>query len=273
MVALLTNAGLPRALAFCRAGGAETVQLEALLRAYGAEHPACACYWAGPAASADAAPMPAAASGRGMEAACVILEGTAFFAAPAGGEAAAELLEFLRFYPMVRRVQLTGRTLAALPGCAGFAAQTAPWLRLEEDGALPAPAGAPAQGYDDWRAIHALLRENLTAGEFDAFYADMHLRQRRGAARAWLLRTGGVPASCVCAFFEGEKVAALGGVATAPAFRRRGFASALLARACGALRADGKTPLLCPVDAAAGRLYASLGFAPFDARVTLERRA
>ena len=91
-----------------------------------------------------------------------------------------------------------------------------------------------------------------------AFVADFSHRLRHGAARCWGLSDGS-PAAAVFTAAETGARALIGGVATRPDCRNRGYGSRLLRTACETLRAEGKTPSLFCLEPEL-RFYKTRGF-------------
>ena len=96
-----------------------------------------------------------------------------------------------------------------------------------------------------------------TAGPDNDWYArKLRYLLPQPAVRYYLASFDGEPASTACVF-QGTGVALIEDVATLPAYRERGLATALIAR----IQAEATTPLLLEVEAEnAARLYARAGF-------------
>lgn len=103
---------------------------------------------------------------------------------------------------------------------------------------------------------------------FAPWYVDMSHRIRHGCARAYLL-TSGKPACACLVSAESEHAGLISSVTTMPVFRHRGFARAVIARACSDLLRLGKTPVLECTDELRG-YYESLGFERYAGTAELE---
>ncbi len=82
----------------------------------------------------------------------------------------------------------------------------------------------------------------------------------RGAARVYMLRDGERVVATVKTTAENSRSAMIMGVATHPAYRRRGLGTRLLACLCQELLAEGKRPCLLYDNPEAGGIYRRLGF-------------
>ncbi len=113
-------------------------------------------------------------------------------------------------------------------------------------------------------AVYPLLHE--TFGEavppFDVWYADVHHRLRRGRFDAAAVTAGDAVVSCALTTAQTAEAALLGGVATAPAFRGRGYASACVTRLARHMQAARRDVWISPKNASAAALYRRLGFVP-----------
>ncbi len=106
---------------------------------------------------------------------------------------------------------------------------------------------------------------------FEAWYLDVSYRTRHDLCRHAAITDNGVIASSAMTVAEWQGGALLGGVATAPAYRRRGHAGRCVLSLTAALQAKGKTVWICPYNPPAQRLYESLGFRAHSTVTVIER--
>ncbi len=99
-----------------------------------------------------------------------------------------------------------------------------------------------------------------TIPPFDAWYADVHHRFRRGLCRCVGVRENGIPVACAMTVAECDGVALMGAVATKSEARGKGYASACVLTLASMLQAEGKRVLLSPKNEYAHRLYDRIGF-------------
>lgn len=92
--------------------------------------------------------------------------------------------------------------------------------------------------------ILALLREAGMQMDEEGFYADFCLRRNRGIACAYLLYESGRPVATAGVYSAGPKEGCLSCVATAPPYRKKGYAAALCAFAAADQRLLGRRTLL-----------------------------
>jgi hypothetical protein len=97
---------------------------------------------------------------------------------------------------------------------------------------------------DVYSVMDKAKNDDFTVGDFTPWYTDISHRIRHGCARAYLLKSGGVPASSCLISAESGLAGILSGIATRPQFRGHGFAAAVLQRACHDLADCGKLPVL-----------------------------
>lgn len=111
-------------------------------------------------------------------------------------------------------------------------------------------------------ALYPLICEVFTETipPFDAWYADVHHRLRRGAFRSRAVCEEGRVLSCAMTVAECPDAVLLGAVATHPAARGKGLASACVTALTTAYQEEGKTVYISPKNAAAEALYQRLGF-------------
>lgn len=106
---------------------------------------------------------------------------------------------------------------------------------------------------------------------FEAWYLDVSYRTRHGLCRHAAITENAQIASSAMTVAEWQGGALLGGVATAPDYRRRGYAARCVLSLTAALQAMGKTVWICPYNPPAQRLYQSLGFRERSAVTLIER--
>ncbi len=99
-----------------------------------------------------------------------------------------------------------------------------------------------------------------TIPPFDAWYADVHHRLRRGAFRSRAVCEEGRVLSCAMTVAQCEDAVLIGAVATHPTARGRGLASACVTSLTEAYQQKGKTVYISPKNDAAEALYSRLGF-------------
>jgi ribosomal protein S18 acetylase RimI-like enzyme len=107
---------------------------------------------------------------------------------------------------------------------------------------------------------------------FEAWYLDVSYRTRHDLCRHAAITDNGVIASSAMTVAEWQNGALLGGVATAPAYRRRGYAGRCVLSLTAALQQRGKTVWICPYNLPAQRLYESLGFRERATVTVIERK-
>lgn len=96
---------------------------------------------------------------------------------------------------------------------------------------------------------------------FDAWYADVHHRLRRGAFRSRAVCENGHVLSCAMTVAQCEKAVLIGAVATHPTARGRGMASACVTALADSYLQEGKQLYISPKNDKAETLYRHLGFA------------
>lgn len=175
------------------------------------------------------------------------------------GEDAGDAALFLQMSPDVRTVRTDADTAQSLAAAWGTEAKTGEVMKA----ACPlSPIGGAEQ--PPIAALHPLLKEVFGADipPFDVWYADVHHRARRGRFAAAAVMEGGQAVSCALVSAQTERVTLLGGVATAPAARGRGCASACVTALAHAEQAAGREVWISPKNDAAAVLYRRLGFTP-----------
>ena len=107
---------------------------------------------------------------------------------------------------------------------------------------------------------------------FEAWYLDVSYRTRHDLCRHAAITDNGVIASSAMTVAEWQNGALLGGVATAPDYRRRGYAGRCVLSLTADLQNRGKTVWICPYNQSAQRLYESLGFRLHGTVTVIERK-
>ncbi|MDD3693153.1 MAG: GNAT family N-acetyltransferase [Oscillospiraceae bacterium] len=112
------------------------------------------------------------------------------------------------------------------------------------------------------RDVYPLLKACFDTGlpEFDTWYVDVSHRLRRGLCRMVGFCIDSVPVACAMTTAECENAAVIGGVATLPRARGRGFASANVLTQTHQLLGEKKKVFLSPKNDAAYKLYFKIGF-------------
>lgn len=129
-----------------------------------------------------------------------------------------------------------------------------------------APAHAPEVDRTPPLAqVYRLLADtfdNMADVRFDAWYADVSLKQRRGLARVFGVAENGGLVSTAGIYHQNACAAVIGSVATAPFARGRGYAGALVLALAQSAAAEGKAALIAAKNPRAASLYTGLGFVP-----------
>ena len=169
-----------------------------------------------------------------------------------------DALLFLTMSPDVHTVRTDEAAAQRLAAMWGTNAATGDVMRAAQPLAI---AGGAAESVAP-AAIYPLLRE--TFGEdvppFDVWYADVHHRLRRGRFDAAAVTVGGEVVSCALTTALTADAVLLGGVATAPALRGRGYASACVTRLARRMQNAGRDVWISPKNESAAALYRRLGF-------------
>lgn len=182
-----------------------------------------------------------------------VSEGTAF--ARMGGDFE-EIALFCTMSPDIRRVRTDGASAAALAARWGGSCGRGEVMRAE---GFVFPAGkaeepAPASLYP------LLFRVFPETPPFDSWYADVHHRLRRGLFRSAAVKAGETPVSCAMTTAMCDKAALIGGVATLPEYRGRGYASRCVTALAARLQSEGRRVWISPKNEGAAALYRRLGF-------------
>ncbi len=114
------------------------------------------------------------------------------------------------------------------------------------------------------RAVYPTLRAVFGSSmpPFDNWYADVHYRRRHGSCRLAAITEEGTVVATAMTTAECAGAALIGAVATLPASRGRGLASACVSTLASGLMAEGRRVLLSPKNDRAALLYHRLGFVP-----------
>ena len=114
------------------------------------------------------------------------------------------------------------------------------------------------------KAAYAVLSAvfGKTIPPFDIWYADVHHRRRRGLCRVVAVEQAGEPVAVAMTTAMTTDAALIGGVATLPAHRGHGYATACVAALTADCQAEGRRVLLSPKNAHAEAIYTRMGFVP-----------
>lgn len=175
------------------------------------------------------------------------------------GEDADDVLLFLHMSPDVHTVRTDADTavkMAAMWGTDALVGEvmTAP--------CAIAPLGTATE--PPLSALYPLLKAvfDKDIPPFDVWYADVHHRHRHGFFRAAAVMEEGQAVSCALVSAQSNSAVLLGGVATLPEARGRGYASACVTALSHAEQAAGRAVYISPKNEQAAALYRRLGFVP-----------
>lgn len=119
-----------------------------------------------------------------------------------------------------------------------------------------------------YEVLKSCEKADFTVGEFDNWYVDVSHRIRHGCGHAYLINCNKAAACCLVAA-QTEYAGLISGVAVIPQFRARGFAIALINRACEYLHQNGRIPVIeCSDDMLP--FYERMWFAVADTGASLE---
>ena len=111
-------------------------------------------------------------------------------------------------------------------------------------------------------------------GDEEAFIEKFLVERRKYGVRSLTREVGGKPVAMlhIVPFVDedGHRTAYIYGVATDPAYRRKGYATALMDEAMELIRDDFDSAMLIPSGSEAARLYAKFGFIQSDMRIKFE---
>ena len=217
-----------------------------------------------------------------------LLDGAAVLSLPRGLNA--EWAAFVSMQPEVESIRTDGETARRLASAGGW--QVASGAVMAPGPALAEPAASPVSlsPRECWPVLEASFRGSLPP--FSAWYVDVSHRLRHGYARIVGFREDSGeppsspempgkpvstamtvaecgPASCEPAY---GGAALIGAVATLPAGRGRGYASAAVLTLAHTLLAEGRRVFLSPKNAHAHALYARIGFVECGEWGSLKRR-
>ncbi len=171
-----------------------------------------------------------------------------------------EIGAFLKMQPFLSRVYTT------IPNVIGGKAISFTAMRAEHtpsNTALTAPS---------LQELYAFLQPYFAdLPPFEPWYLDVSYRTRHGLCRQTVVQEDDQIVSSAMTVAEWGSGALLGGVATHPNFRRRGYAALCVNTLTAALQNEGKAVWICPYNEAAHRLYQSLGFRDSGTVTAIER--
>ncbi len=162
-------------------------------------------------------------------------------ASPQEGELADELRAFCAMLPSVAQVTGPPGLLAGFSPLAGGVVMT-----LCEEGEASASDGVRSElsPRDIAELLCACEGEGMTLPECDALYVDLSHRLRHGVTRGRGMYEEGCLVSVALTTAEAGDQAIIGGVATHPEARCKGYSTRVLAALCGELKQEGKDVLL-----------------------------
>ncbi len=185
--------------------------------------------------------------------ALMIAEGVATLHAPI----ADEWLTFLTMSPEVQTVRTDGKTARELAVLWGVRAECGEVMHTSSitprGGAVTTP---PASLYP---LIATVFGDAVPP--FDGWYADVHHRWRHGRFHTRAVCDGENVLSCAMTVAECDEAVLLGAVATHPAARGHGYASACVTALAHDRLQSGQEVYISPKNDAAAALYTRLGFA------------
>lgn len=214
-----------------------------------------------------------------------LMDGAAVLSLPRGLNA--EWAAFISMQPEAASVRTDGETARLLASAEGWRVETgavmAPGPALAEPAAVPVPLSPR----ECWPVLEAAFPGALPS--FSAWYVDVSHRLRHGYARIVGFRedggeppeTPGKPVSAAMTVAECGPAACepayggaalIGAVATLPAGRGRGYASAAVLTLARTLLAEGRRVFLSPKNAHAHALYTRIGFVECGEWGSLKRR-
>lgn len=187
-----------------------------------------------------------------------VMDGTVTLHAPCTeGDAWEEFCWFLAAQPDIFRVRSTAETVLRLTG----------FPQRNTGAVLAAPADLRPTGSTEPlspRPLYTVLEAAFgsEAPPFEGFYVDLSHRLRHGCGRTVGVTVDGEAVACALTVAETETAAVIGGVATRPEHRRRGYAKACVTALTAALQAEHKRVLIAPHGNETKTLYAGWGFVP-----------
>lgn len=140
------------------------------------------------------------------------------------------------------------------------------WV-MEQVGALPQQRQTTGRLEDSphlkevYSVLNGAQSDWVAVKNFEGWYADVSHRIRHKTAQACLLRAeDGAPAAVVMLLSVTEHAVIMGGVATLPQYRRRGYGSILIRHFAERLKAEKKQIFLLREDGKNEEFYHALGF-------------
>ena len=174
------------------------------------------------------------------------------------GSDADEALLFVCMSPDVHALRTDEETAARFAASLGTPCQTGVTMEYRGDPMVNASAETLSPR-DAYPLLAEVFGESLPP--FDVWYADVSHRVRHDMCRIAGVTEQGKTVSCAMTVAETETVWMIGAVATHPACRGRGYASAVVRSLVASGQAAGKRVLISPKNEAARSLYERLGFA------------
>ena len=180
----------------------------------------------------------------------------------AGAQTAAEWACFLQMLPTAQ----TAETTAAV-------AENTPAFVFESRPVLTLPPSEGAEIAPPLDKVYALEKAVFgdTMPPFDEWYADMSHRLRHGCGKAAGIYEGETLAGTALVTLTDDAVGIVGGVATAPQSRGKGYARRTVSALAHALQREGKQALIVPKNAHADTLYRRWGATQTDTLYCGER--
>lgn len=187
-----------------------------------------------------------------------VMENTATVAVPPGVTANSEELGlFFAAQPDIVRVRSTAAVAQQLTG---FSRYRSGAVLEAATGLRPVSNTQPLSPRQLYSVLAAAF--GRAAPAFEGWYVDVSHRMRHGCCRSAGVTVDGQPVACALTVAETDTAAVIGGVATRPAYRQRGYAHACVAALTAALQAEHKRVLIAPQDEKLQALYAGWGFVP-----------
>lgn len=218
------------------------VRILGLIAAYGADRPFIRCW--------------CVLCGAEIAGFVSLLDGAATLTMRDGG-VTEELAAFLGMQPEIQSVRTSGAAARTLAAFGGWSVET---------GSVMTPGGQqkePEQRPEELsaREVYPVLKNCFTElPPFESWYADVSHRVRHGCCRIVGFREEGKPVACAMTTAECQNAAVIGGVATLPEGRGKGYASANVLTLARTLQGEGKRVFLSPKNEHARALYVGLGF-------------
>lgn len=140
--------------------------------------------------------------------------------------------------------------------------ESVPFLRLRTAVSARDARCVPAEGGAQLREVYELIAKTgvFAMPEFEEFYLLRRTLIAKGLSRTRAIWKDGYIAATASVLFESPDAAMLGMVATDPACRGAGFATALVAALCAELCSESKQVYIASYNPAALRIYERIGF-------------